>query len=145
MTVPMAMPAPRKEFRLHRLDPRRAVIALSFLLARLSPAHLQLVLRLLSRHAEPADLTTTGHAYRLVVATSPRCAGWWGCLPRSIAVALLCRLRGQWPTWCVGVRNSPPFAAHAWVESEGEIVGETASPSTYTPLVRVGRTAVGEP
>ncbi|MEU6552647.1 lasso peptide biosynthesis B2 protein [Streptomyces sp. NPDC046915] len=49
--------------------------------------------------------------------------GCSGCLQRTIATALLCRVRGAWPTWCTGVRTHP-FAAHAWVEAEGRLVGE---------------------
>ncbi|MEU9117139.1 lasso peptide biosynthesis B2 protein [Streptomyces sp. NPDC048483] len=45
-----------------------------------------------------------------------------GCLRRSVATALLCRMRGVWPHWCTGVRTAP-FRAHAWVEVEGLAVG----------------------
>jgi hypothetical protein len=52
------------------------------------------------------------------------CAGREGCLPRSLATVLFCRLQGRWAAWCVGTRTVPPFGAHAWVEVAGEPVGE---------------------
>ncbi|TDC20595.1 lasso peptide biosynthesis B2 protein [Streptomyces sp. 8K308] len=55
---------------------------------------------------------------------------------RSLASALLCRLRGTWPTWCSGART-PPFAAHAWIEAEGSPVGEPRDTTTHPPLIRV--------
>jgi hypothetical protein len=70
-----------------------------------------------------------------VVATSLHCAGRY-CLPRSLAVTLLCRLRGSWPTWCTGVRTAP-FAAHAWIAVDHQPVDEPADTSTYRPLLRV--------
>lgn len=70
-----------------------------------------------------------------MVAVSLLCAGD-GCLPRSLATALLCRLRGTWPTWCAGARTAP-FAAHAWVEVAGEPVGEPHPAGYYRALVTV--------
>ncbi|GGS14184.1 hypothetical protein GCM10010252_62030 [Streptomyces aureoverticillatus] len=48
-----------------------------------------------------------------VTTVSTLCAGRY-CLQRSLATALLCRMRGHVPTWCSGVRTTP-FGAHAWV------------------------------
>ncbi|MFH9561585.1 lasso peptide biosynthesis B2 protein [Streptomyces globisporus] len=44
--------------------------------------------------------------------------------------------RGCWPTWCIGVRTSP-FAAHAWVEADGQPVGETYPPDHYRKLISI--------
>ncbi|MDQ0752934.1 hypothetical protein QF034_007165 [Streptomyces africanus] len=74
---------------------------------------------------------------RTVVAVSLACAGREGCLPRSLATILLCRLHGQWPTWCVGARRLAPFGAHAWVEAEGVPVGEGHPPDYFRPLFTV--------
>ena len=52
-------------------------------------------------------------------------------------VTLLCRVRGQWPTWCVGARRLPPFAAHAWVEADGIMVGEDYPPDYFRTLFTV--------
>jgi hypothetical protein len=46
-------------------------------------------------------------------------------------------MRGQWPTWCVGARRLPPFAAHAWVEAGGIMVGEDYPPDYFRPLFKV--------
>ncbi|MFD0475475.1 lasso peptide biosynthesis B2 protein [Nonomuraea thailandensis] len=87
------------------------------------------------RGAAPATAAQAKAARDAVIAVSLSCAGQ-GCLPRSIAAALLCRLRGTWPTWCTGVRVHP-FAAHAWIEAGGRPVDE--------PPVHYHRTIVVEP
>jgi hypothetical protein len=74
-----------------------------------------------------------------VVSVSTLCAGQ-GCLPRSIAAALLCRARGSWPGWCVGVRTAP-FAAHAWIEADGDPVGEPLGTESFRRVIVVARQA----
>jgi len=98
------------------------VTAVARALAVLPPRWIRSALALASARARPASYAEAEAARRTVTAVSLRCAGP-GCLPRSIATALLCRLRGAWPTWRVGVRTSP-FSAHAWVEAEGRPVAE---------------------
>ncbi|MEV1026344.1 lasso peptide biosynthesis B2 protein [Streptomyces sp. NPDC050264] len=133
MSTEMTMPgrgAPR--------GPRvRAAIAVALLVARLRPDRLRRLLTFLSRGARPAPYATALAAYESVVTASRRCAGWYGCLPRSVAIALLCRTSGTWPTWLAGVRAAPPFAPHAWVEAENRLVGERAEPHEYRPLITV--------
>ncbi|MGY0018900.1 lasso peptide biosynthesis B2 protein [Streptomyces sp. cg35] len=115
----------------------RAAVAVALLMARLRPDRLRRLLAFLSRGARPAPHATALAARASVVATSRRCAGWYGCLPRSIATALLCRTTGTWPAWHAGVRAAPPFAPHAWVEAEGRMVGEGTEPDAYRPLMTV--------
>ncbi|EMF00610.1 lasso peptide biosynthesis B2 protein [Streptomyces mobaraensis NBRC 13819 = DSM 40847] len=126
----------------------RVVIALAFLLARLRPGRLRRLLTLISRGARPAHHAEVLEVYQAVVGTSRRCAGWYGCLPRSVAIALVCRLSGTWPDWCAGVRSSPPFAAHAWVEADGRPVGERGRSEDFRPLmvvtVREGGSGAGD-
>ncbi|MFF7549278.1 lasso peptide biosynthesis B2 protein [Streptomyces canus] len=121
----------------HRITVRLAVGA-ARLLARRQPRHIRAVLELLRRGARPATVDRTRHARDAVVAVSLACAGREGCLPRSLATILLCRLHGQWPTWCVGVRRLAPFGAHAWVEAEGVPVGEEHPPDYFRRLFTVG-------
>lgn len=116
----------------------RAAVLAGLLLARLSPRRLRAVLGRVAAGARATPYPQVETYYREVSAASPRCAGWQGCLPRSIAVALLCRLRGGWPQWCVGVRATPPFAAHAWVEADGRIVAEPGGSEDYRVLMTVG-------
>lgn len=92
------------------------------------------MLHLLARKARPATYDEALAARSRVVAVSLLCAGD-GCLPRSIATALLCRSHGSWPTWRSGVRTNP-FYAHAWVEAEGRPVGEPRARS-FTPILTV--------
>lgn len=138
MTISMTLPArrlgtlPWKE----RLMVR-SVTSVGLLLSRLRPDRLRFIFDHAAASARPADRTLAEHYYDAVIVANPKCAGWKGCLPRSISIALLCRLHGQWPTWCTGVRVTPPFAAHAWVEAAGNIVGEPGTPKDYRPLIRV--------
>jgi hypothetical protein len=121
--------------------PRRllayAVIAAARLLATRSPRRIRTVLGVLRRGARPATYEQAKAARDTVVAVSLTCAAREGCLPRSLATALLCRLGGSWPAWCVGARRLPPFAAHAWVEAEGVMVDEDYPADYFRPLLRV--------
>ncbi|MER6713636.1 lasso peptide biosynthesis B2 protein [Streptomyces sp. NPDC006129] len=128
--------APRAVPPLRRLEVR-LVVAVARLLATRRPRRVRTVLERLSRGARPATVEETRAARDAVVAVSLACAGREGCLPRSLATALLCRLRGRWPTWCVGARRLPPFGAHAWVEAEGVPVGEEYPPGYFRPLFTV--------
>lgn len=102
----------------------RLAVGLARLLATRSPREIRTVLRLLRRGSRPATVEQARAVRDSVVTVSLACAGREGCLPRSLATVLLCRLDGCWPTWCVGARRLEPFGAHAWVEAEGVAVGE---------------------
>lgn len=115
----------------------RCAVCCALPLARLSPARLRAVLSRARRGARPAGYDDVLAARNAVNAVSPTCAGPAGCLPRSLATALLCRAHGQWPTWCVGARRLPPFAAHAWVEAEGRPVGEGHPPDYFRAFFTV--------
>ncbi|WP_369387226.1 lasso peptide biosynthesis B2 protein [Streptomyces sp. CG1] len=132
----MTVPTARRSGPGHAVTVRAAVAG-GLLLSRLSPRRLRTVLERLAADARPVPYRQAEEYYREVVGASARCAGWQGCLPRSIAVGLLCRVRGGWPQWCVGVRATPPFAAHAWVEAEERIVAEPGGRDDYRVLMRV--------
>ena len=121
--------------------PRRIVTYLAVgaarLLAAQSPRRIRTVLGRLRRGATPATVEQAKAARDAVVAVSLACAAREGCVARSLATMLLCRVRGQWPTWCVGARRVPPFAAHAWVEAEGTPVGEDYPPDYFRILFAV--------
>ncbi|MFF4616178.1 lasso peptide biosynthesis B2 protein [Nonomuraea jabiensis] len=121
MSVPM-VPADRPGLRWGRRLPVLAAVLAGHLIARLPPARIRAVLAFARRGAAPATAEQAKAARDAVIAVSLSCAGE-GCLPRSIAAALLCRLRGCWPTWCAGVRVHP-FGAHAWIEADGQPVDE---------------------
>jgi hypothetical protein len=121
--------------------PRRlvayGVVGVARLLATRSPRRIRTVLGWLRRGATAATFAEAKAARDTVVAVSLTCAAREGCVPRSLATVLLCRLRGSWPTWCVGVRRLPPFAAHAWVEADGLMVDEDYPPDYFRALFRV--------
>lgn len=121
---PRLVPLPRRIIT-------RVAVGTARLLATRSPRQIRAVLGWLRRGATPATFHQAKQARNDVVAVSLHCAAREGCLARSLATVLLCRLRGQWPTWCVGARRLPPFAAHAWVEAEGKMVGEDEYPPDY--------------
>ncbi len=137
MTVPEAVFYHPRTVPLRRRIPTRLAVGAARLLARQSPHQIRKVLTWLRRGAQPATFAQTKAARDAVVTVSLACAGREGCLPRSLATILLCRLRGQWPTWRVGVRKLAPFGAHAWVEADGIPVGEDYPPDYFRTLFTV--------
>lgn len=112
-------------------------VALARLLAHAPPDVLRSVLDAVSAGARPADYEQARAARDTVLTASAYTRGGSACLPRSIATALICRLRGTWPAWCVGVLSSPPFTAHAWIEAEGRIVDEPMNSSDFSTFFSV--------
>jgi hypothetical protein len=110
-----------------------AAVGAACMLAGLPPQRIRAVLTLLRRRAAPATYQQTTDALDAILAVSVLCGGRY-CLQRSLATTLLCRIRGVWPTWCIGVRTAP-FVAHAWVEADGQPVGEPHVPGYYHPLI----------
>jgi hypothetical protein len=115
----------------------RVAVAVGWMLSHISPRRIRLVLTVLRTGSRPATLATVVWWKQLVMAASPHAAGGYGCLVRSLAIVLVSRLHGEWPTWCVGVRVDPPFGAHAWVEAEGQMVCEPARAGSYHTMVVV--------
>ncbi|HET6211385.1 MAG TPA: lasso peptide biosynthesis B2 protein [Micromonosporaceae bacterium] len=124
MTMPEALAYRPRSVPLPTRVLARLLIGVALVLARQSPARIQALLRLLRRGARTATYAEAKAARDTVVAVSLTCAARQGCLPRSLATALVCRVHGCWPAWCVGVRRMPPFVAHAWVEAGGAPVDE---------------------
>jgi hypothetical protein len=121
---PRSVPLPRRVLA-------RVAVGAARLLATQSPRRIRTVLGFLRRGAEPATFEQARAARDAVTAVSLTCAAREGCVSRSLATILLCRLRGRWATWCVGARRMPPFGAHAWVEVGGIPVGEDEYPPDY--------------
>ncbi|MDQ3764674.1 MAG: lasso peptide biosynthesis B2 protein [Actinomycetota bacterium] len=121
--------------------PRRMLVLLAVgaarLLATRSPQRIRRVLSWLHRGTRPATFDLAKAARDAVVEVSLTCAAREGCLARSLATVLLCRLHGRWPTWCLGARRIPPFGAHAWVEVEGVPVGEDYPPDYFRTFFTV--------
>jgi hypothetical protein len=123
VSTPSALVRPRSGTVGRRLAARIAVLVARGL-AMLPPKRIRSVLTFLRQGARPAGYTEAKAARDTILSVSLRCLGPQGCLPRSLATVVLCRLSGRWPTWCVGVRVAPPFGAHAWVEADGRMVDE---------------------
>ncbi|GCD92711.1 lasso peptide biosynthesis B2 protein [Embleya hyalina] len=127
---------PRSLTRTDRVLTRLAVFVAGRLEHR-SPDRIRGVLLVLRRGARPATYEEAARARSMVVRTSWTCSGPDGCLPRSLATAILCRMHGSWPTWCAGPRVMPPFGAHAWVRAEGRDVDEQVPEGYLRVLIRV--------
>jgi hypothetical protein len=112
-----------------------AAVALARPLAALPPRRIRQVLQVISRGTRPAGHDQAWRARAATVTVSARCAGL-GCLQRSIATVLICRLSNRWPDWCTGFRMDP-FGAHAWVEVNGAPVGEPADVARFRTVISV--------
>lgn len=134
MTTPVTLSA-RDRLAWRRRPRVYLVLLIAHLVGRRSPRQIRRILTACAGHARPACYSEAAAARQEVVAVSIRCAGD-GCVPRSIATALLCRLRGTWPTWHSGVRLAP-FLAHAWVEAEGRPVDEPPTACQVRSLITV--------
>ncbi|MEZ0089713.1 lasso peptide biosynthesis B2 protein [Streptacidiphilus sp. EB129] len=128
--------APREPLRLRHRPAALCAVTVARLLSRLPPYRISQALGVLRRGADPAGAEQTARARAAVITVSRRCASHRGCLQRSLATAVLCRMRGVWPTWCTGVRTQP-FRAHAWVSVDGEPVGEPHPADYYTAIMTV--------
>ena len=68
--------------------------------------------------AASAEARTIGAAVTRISSFVPRA----NCLTQALCAQLLLRRAGLPARVCLGARKSPSFAAHAWVELEGEII-----------------------
>lgn len=100
----------------------RTAVAVAFVACWGSPRFLRAFLRLLTRGARRPDPETLLRWRQAVVTVSSRCAGE-GCLQRSVATMVLARSYGYVATWKTGLRQAP-FLAHAWIELDGQPIGE---------------------
>jgi hypothetical protein len=118
----------------------RCVVSVAYLITYVRPQQIRRLLVELSRGVRPSTREQVEAARAAVCGVSERCAGE-GCLQRSIATVLLCRLEGHTPSWCSGYRTAP-FVAHAWVEADGVPVSEPPEVASYR---RVLTTDEGRP
>jgi hypothetical protein len=135
VSTPVALDRNRGALPLHRRLTALLAVGVARVLAILPPGTLGRVLGVVRTGAAEPTTDRARAARDDVVRVSALCAGE-GCLPRSIATALLCRLHGTWPRWCVGVQTEP-FRAHAWVEVGGQPVGEPFGPGRFAPILAV--------
>lgn len=129
---------------LRRRAATRLAVAASYILARQPAQRLRRVMARLSRGARPATREQTQAALDSVLSTSLPMHGLKACLPRSVSVALLCRISGTWPTWCTGVSRSAPPTAHAWVQVDDEPIGEDDSNHGFVPMLTVAPVSAPE-
>lgn len=134
MSSPIPLPRP-VELKKHEWVAGVISITVAGFLSKLSPSQLERVLKMLKRGSRASSHTRAARARAIVTSISLRCAGE-GCVQRSIASAIICRMQGEWPTWHSGVRTNP-FRAHAWISVDGRPVDEPGSTSSFTPLISV--------
>ncbi|MEU5421499.1 lasso peptide biosynthesis B2 protein [Streptomyces sp. NPDC001407] len=130
------MSSPAVTRRPERRAAVRAAVAGARVLATMPPERIRRMLGRFGSGSVPATVEQVLAAREAVVGASARCAVEAGCLQRSLAVVLLCRMSGLGVVWRTGVR-SRPFRAHAWVEADGSPVGEPYPTGYFTPIVTV--------
>jgi hypothetical protein len=114
------------------------VVVAARILSRSRPQRIAAVLAKLRKENAAATYAQASRARGVVVARSRTCASPRGCLPRSIASALLCRIcYRSWPTWHAGVRVMSPFGAHAWISADGRYVDEGVPDGYLASLIEV--------
>ncbi|UCR88815.1 lasso peptide biosynthesis B2 protein [Mycetocola spongiae] len=105
-----------------RLVAARTAITAARLVSYLPPNRMHQLVHSISRGTRRATFSEAGTAREQICRFSRRCAGQ-GCVQRSVAVVILCRLYGSAPNWRIGF-GIEPFTAHAWIEVDGRPVGE---------------------
>lgn len=90
--------------------------------------------------SQPADHTSIERVARAVDMASRHTPGLKTCLVRSLAAQVLLTRRGHSALLHIGVVRGErgQFQAHAWVESNGEIVTGGSDLERYTPLAVLG-------
>lgn len=137
MSTPEAVAYDPRSVALRRRVLARLAVALAHVLATQPPRRIRRVVAWVGRGAKPATFHDAKAARDAVVSVSLACAAREGCLIRSLATVLLCRVHGSRPTWCVGVRRLPPFGAHAWIEVDGLPVDEPYPPDYFRKFFTV--------
>lgn len=112
-------------------------MAMASLLSRVRPSAIQQILSILRLGARPSRPDEAESAFHDVHQVAPHLRGPTRCLARSLTVVIVCRFRGHWPTWCVGVRIQPPFVPHAWVEVDRRCIGEVGGAVSYRTMLTV--------
>lgn len=113
----------------------RIAVVIAFALLKATPRTVMSVLSFVVRGGARPGMDEVQRCRQLIVGVSLTCAGE-GCLPRSVATAVLSRMLGYGVSWRTGVRDRP-FTAHAWVEIDGVPVGETTSVASLSVLLAV--------
>lgn len=114
----------------------RIAAMVAYFIVKLKPALLMHILRLFVVKQGRADYKEVERIRTSVNSVSSRCAGN-GCLQRSVAVMIISWFRRIPLTWKSGFRVSP-FIAHAWVEVNGQPVGENMDLSNFSVSLVVG-------
>ncbi|MCK7627227.1 lasso peptide biosynthesis B2 protein [Streptomyces sp. RS10V-4] len=135
-------PFPSAEVQPSRTDRFAAAagLAAALLLLHCTPFRFGIwVGRLLARL--PGSDATAREAEALFLAVRWARSIWLGraaCLEESLGCYLALRLRGRRAAWAIGARATPT-ATHAWVEAEGQVIGQDLGDEIwpYRPAVRV--------
>lgn len=117
------------------LLPARIATVLARGLTALPPSVIAAVLSRVAKGSARAIPEEVAEWRNAVNSVSKRCAGN-GCLQRSVAVMLLGGVYRRAPVWCTGFRLEP-FLAHAWVEVNGEPIGEAAAVRKYHRIITI--------
>jgi ATP-binding cassette subfamily B protein len=120
-----------------------AAVSVAVVLSRMRPEKIVRILNRLNRSRPEASEERCSRVRAAVCTVSLVCRGPKGCLHRSIATAIGCRLMGSSVTWCTGFALAP-FRAHAWVEVEGRPIDETEVIADYAVVLTTSPPRGGE-
>lgn len=136
MTSPMALPDQTAHPRpIERLLSHLCLTA-AVLLLRLRFRHVVAVVERLHRLAnQPATAKQATRITALIRTAALRSPGRAACLERSLAATLLACIHGRRVDWCIGARLVP-YAGHAWIEVDGQPIGEPPEPDRPYQLLR---------
>ncbi|OTN90592.1 hypothetical protein A5819_003092 [Enterococcus sp. 7E2_DIV0204] len=135
MNIPLFSEKPNQvPFRIKWLA--RIALLISAPLNWVSPSMIE---RLLLRLMKKKPVSTRAKAQEIrdgVCGVSKRCRSQEGCLRRSLAVTIAVLLQRKSISWCTGYALEP-FRAHAWVEIEGEPIGEPDEVKLYSKSISI--------
>lgn len=120
----------------------RLAVAGAAVLCRMSPEKLNHMLCQITGNRPQAPEALCERARTAVCTVSLSCRGPKGCLKRSVATILMCRMAGVSATWCTGFSLSP-FRAHAWVEIDDRPVGEHDEVADYIVVLSTSPARTG--
>ncbi|WP_420329968.1 lasso peptide biosynthesis B2 protein [Rothia halotolerans] len=120
-----------------------AAVSVAVVLSRMRPERIVRILNRLNRSCPEASEELCSWVRAAVCNVSLTCRGPKGCLHRSIATAIGCRLMGASATWCTGFALAP-FRAHAWVELEGNPIDEAEEVADYVVVLMTSPPRGGE-
>lgn len=114
----------------------RLALVLSTPLNWISPQRVEHIFYRMMKKLTTASQEQAIDIRNAVCAVSKRCRSQDGCIRRSLTVTMASWLCHRGVSWCTGFAQEP-FRAHAWVEVNGNPIGEPEDIKLYTKTIDV--------